>query len=103
MEENVSKKEYEVRNQLVDERFTRDKERIEKLEDMCADLQNLSTQMGALLKKYDEQLEEQKASIREIEKKPGKHWDKLISSILAAIGSAIGSAILTAMILSPEF
>ena len=92
------------RRKIMEERFARDKERIETLEKLCADLQKLSTQMGELLKKYDEQISENKEQLKEqdarltaIEQKPLRWWEKLTGAIVTAIGAAAGGSILTMM------
>lgn len=93
------------RMRIQDERFARDKERIEYLEQVCDDLQRLTVQMGELLKKYDEELQDHREQLRAqderltaIEQRPAKWWDKLIGTIITAVGSAIGGSLLTLLV-----
>lgn len=86
------------RQKVQDERFARDKERIENLEKMCGELQQLSTQMGELLKKYDEQLSEQDERIKAIEQKPAKRWDSVVTTIFTNLASALTGALIAILI-----
>lgn len=93
------------RQKIQDERFARDKERIENLEKMCGELKQLSTQMGELLKKYDEQLGEHKAELKQqeerltaIEQRPLRWWEKLSGAVATSLGAAIGGSFLTILI-----
>ena len=55
MSETVSDALCRERQRVQDERFARDKERIEDLEKICEKLNRLSIEMGELIKKHDEE------------------------------------------------
>ena len=64
------------RQRIHDERFARDKERIEDLERICDKLNRLSIEMSELVKKHDEQLSAQAQRLDSIERKPLRWWEK---------------------------
>ena len=95
------------RMRIQDERFARDKERIQGLEQVCSELQRLTAQMSELLKKYDEELQDHREQLKAhddrltaIEQRPAKWWDKLVGTIITAVGSAIGGSLLTLLVQS---
>ena len=57
------------RQRVQDERFKRDLERIEDLEQVCDKLNRLSIEMSELVKKHDEQLATQAQRLESIEQK----------------------------------
>lgn len=82
----------QYRDKLIDERFARDKERIEEHErhmkqqdDERRDLKETMIRMGELLDKYDEKLESHEKRIDAIEQKPGRRWDMVIDKIITVI------------------
>lgn len=86
------------RQRIHDERFARDKERIEDLERICEKLNRLSIEMGELVKKHDEQLSAQAQRLDSIERKPLRWWEKFAGAIITALGSAIGGGMLVVVI-----
>lgn len=70
MSETVSDALCRERQRVQDERFARDKERIEDLEKICEKLNRLSIEMGELIKKHDEELNHQSRRLQVIEQKP---------------------------------
>lgn len=107
MAEPVSAELCMERMRVQDERFARDLERIQSLEQVCDELQRLTVQMSELLKKYDEELQEHRQQLKAhddrltaIEQRPVKWWDKLIATIITAVGSAIGGSLLTILVQS---
>lgn len=93
------------RMKVQNERFARDLERIQSLEDTCEELRELSIQMGELLKKYDEELRDHRQQLKEqdervtaIEQRPAKWWEKLTGAIITALGSALGGCLLTLLV-----
>ena len=95
------------RMRIQDERFARDKERIQGLEQVCSELQRLTAQMSELLKKYGggrpdqrEQLKAHDDRLTAIGQRPAKWWDKLVGTIITAVGSAIGGSLLTLLVQS---
>ena len=77
MSETVSDALCRERQRVQDERFARDKERIEDLEKICEKLNRLSIEMGELIKKHDEELNHQSRRLQVIEQKPLRWWKNL--------------------------
>ena len=86
------------RQRVQDERFARDKERIEDLEQVCDKLNRLSIEMSELVKKHDEQLTRQDKRLEAIEQKPLRWWEKFTGAIITALGSAVGGGVLALLI-----
>lgn len=83
------------RQRVQDERFKRDLERIEDLEQVCDKLNRLSIEMSELVKKHDEQLAAQAQRLDAIEQRPLHWWEKFAGAIVTALGAAIGGCLLT--------
>ena len=98
MSETVSDALCRERQRVQDERFARDKERIEDLEKICEKLNRLSIEMSELVKKHDEQLAAQAQRLESIEQKPLRWWEKFTGAIIAALGSAVGGGMLALLI-----
>ena len=94
VDENLCKE----RQRIHDERFARDKERIEDLERICDKLNRLSIEMSELVKKHDEQLAAQAQRLEAVEAKPLRWWEKFTGAIITALGSAIGGGMLALLI-----
>ena len=77
MSETVSDALCRERQRVQDERFVRDKERIEDLEKICEKLNRLSIEMGELIKQ-----------------KPLRWWEKFAGAVITALGSAVGGGML---------
>ena len=95
MPEPVSDTLCRERQRVQDERFKRDLERIEDLEQVCDKLNRLSIEMSELVKKHDEQLAAQAQRLESIEQKPLRWWEKFAGAIVTALGAAIGGCLLT--------
>lgn len=92
--------ENQFRDKLYDERFARDKERIENHEahmkeqdEAIRKVQDLTIEMGEMIKRHDERLDDQGQRIRTIEQKPGKRWDVVIDKIITVLVAAAVSAL----------
>lgn len=94
MSETVSDALCRERQRVQDERFARDKERIEDLEKICEKLNRLSIEMSELVKKHDEQLNWQAQRLDAIEQKPLHWWEKFTGAVITALGSAVGGGML---------
>lgn len=91
----------DYRDKLIDERFQRDKERIEHHEDHMAeqdnkisDLEKLSIEMGELIKRHDEKIESNSKDIQSLKEQPAKNWSMVVSTIISAVTSGIVAAII---------
>ena len=94
MSETVSEALCRERQRVQDERFARDKERIEDLEKICEKLNRLSIEMSELVKKHDEQLNCQAQRLDAIEQKPLRWWEKFAGAVITALGSAVSGGML---------
>lgn len=86
--------ENQYRDQLYDERFARDKERIEQHEAHMreqdaerAELREMSIKMAELLSRHDEAIVKHEERIHTMEEKPAKSWSALQSAAISAIVS----------------
>lgn len=87
--------ENQYRDKLIDERFARDKERIENherhMEDQDAErrqIKELTIRMGELLDKHDEKIDNHEKRIEAMEQKPSRRWDMVIDKIITVIVAA---------------
>ncbi len=90
----VTRDQYDGRNQVVDERFARDKERIDSQEEDMRKVQALTIEMALLNKKHDEQIDKHEQRITRLERQPADQYGKIKTSVVTAIVSgAVGYAI----------
>lgn len=104
--EPVTKSVYEADLKRYDERFSRDYERLDKLERDQDDLVKLSIQMGDILKRHDDDIRTTRETqdlhegrIYKLETKPVMWWEKLSGSIITTLGGTLGGAILALVLL----
>ena len=81
--------ENQLRDKLYDERFQRDKERIEEHERHMKEqdaerkeLRELTIEMSEMIKRHDERISEHGTRITAMEQKPGRRWDMVIDKII---------------------
>lgn len=94
--------ENQYRDKLIDERFARDKERIESherhMDEQDAErreLRELSIRMGELLDKHDEKLGNHEKRIEAMEQKPSRRWDMVIDKVINAVVAACVAWLMT--------
>lgn len=87
------------RQKRLDERFDRDRQDIEKLEDKqdeCArrsrKLEELNIKMGEILKNHEEKLTNHDKRIGQLESVSGTRWNHLVNYLLAGIIGALAAA-----------
>lgn len=85
----ISRGEIESRDKLYDERFARDKERIEKTEELTAKMSELLSQVTEIQKSDHEELKEHNKRISTLETRPSAWMDKIWSAGIASAVSAI--------------
>jgi hypothetical protein len=73
------------RRKVEDERFARDKERLEALEKAQQELINVSTKLTQMLEYQQDQVKGHDTRISDIEKKPESWLDTIKSAIIAAV------------------
>ena len=93
--ENVSKAAFDGRSQVVDERFTRNKERLDTLEVNLKTISDLTISMGKILEQYKEQLDNHERRLDKQESKPSAWLDRIISGVLGAVIAALVASALT--------
>lgn len=94
----VSRDQYDGRNQVVDERFARDKERIDAQEEDMRKVQALTIEMASLNKKHDQQLNTHEQRITSLERVPIDQYGKVKTAFVTAIISGTVGYALSAII-----
>lgn len=81
-----------VRNDLCDERrakfderFARDKERIDGLEKNMQEISALNIKMGQMLEQHDKKLDGHEKRLESLEKQPSKWLDRIITVVITAL------------------
>ncbi len=89
----VSEEVCRERHRTMDERFERDKERLERQEDKTDKLVELSAQMGEIIKAHNDKLDNHEHRLGDLESKPAKRWDIIVSAALQWIVVAVLAAV----------
>lgn len=94
--------ENQYRDKLIDERFARDKERIENherhMDEQDAErreIKELTIRMCELLDKHDEKLSNHEKRLDTIEQKPVRRWDMVIDKVINAVVAACVAWLMT--------
>ncbi len=74
---------------MLDERFRRDKEDIEKHERTISELKDLTKEISALVKQNDTTIKNHENRIVQLEKKPSMWLDRIISALISAAIAAV--------------
>lgn len=74
----------EMRDKLVDERFGRDKERLDKLDDAMAQMTTLCTQLSEIQRRDHEDLKEHDSRICELEHRPSQWIDRIVAAVISS-------------------
>jgi hypothetical protein len=93
----ITRPEFVGRNALCDERFGRDKERLDAYETGLQEVQKLSVQMGEMIKRHDSQIENHEQRLASIEKQPADQYGKVKMAVVTAVISVMVSGIMTAV------
>lgn len=88
---------FEQRSQLVDERFSRDKERLDKLEASVQKLADASLRLVETQKRDHDDIQEHAKRLAELEHRPGQWMDKLIAAAISSSVAAMVSYIVASM------
>lgn len=83
----VTRDQFDGRCQVVDERFGRDKERLDAQEKAMQQIRDLTVQMGEILKKYDSSIEAHEKRITTLEKQPADQYGKIKAAFISAVVS----------------
>lgn len=88
-------------NQRRDDENTRQNHRIEALETTVKEIGKLTTSVEKLAMSTQNmatELSKQGDRLTEIEKKPGKRWESVVTAILGAVAGAVGAGIAAGII-----
>ncbi|MEA4831917.1 MAG: hypothetical protein VB118_04780 [Oscillospiraceae bacterium] len=77
-----------------DERFERDKERIQSVEKLCEAIAGLIIE----LKHTNKMIESHESRIKALEDRPIKRWDGLVSTCIAAIAGGLIGYLISAIL-----
>lgn len=83
-----------LRVKAFDERFQRDKERLEKIEALTQEVSKCNIQLTEIIRSQGEAIRDHEERLHEIERRPGVLWDKVTAGIIAASVSAFMTFIL---------
>ena len=83
------------------ERFSRDKERLDLQEKKMEKVSDLSIQMGEMLKRHDDELQNHDKRLETLESKPGKLWDTLIMEVIKLLASGAVGAVIAYLTMQP--
>ena len=81
----MTREEYKARQELCDERFRRDKERLTCMEDTLKALGEVSIKLSILVEQHETKLDKQDTKIGSIELKPVKRWENVVGDIVKYI------------------
>ena len=93
MENTVSKDMHEGRCKIEDERFARDKERLDGMQDNLEKVTTLTVQMGEILKQNNDKIENHDKRLTAIECKPSKMVETVKTSAIVLMVGALITAI----------
>ena len=75
----------EITQKLYDERFSRDKDRLDKLESLAEEVSKCSIRLTQMVESDHDKIEEHDKRLHEIEERPRDWVDKALSGVIAAI------------------
>ncbi len=84
----------EQKHKVCDERFLRDKERIQSVEKLCEAIAGLVVE----LKHTNKMIESHESRIKALEERPVKRWDGLVSTCIAAIAGGLIGYLISAIL-----
>lgn len=88
-------------NDSIREEDKRQNKRLEKLEESVERMTNLTIsveKMALSMEQMAKELKQQGERLEQIESKPAKRWDLLISGIIGVIAAAIGGGVVAAIL-----
>ncbi|MBE6831335.1 MAG: hypothetical protein E7519_14120 [Ruminococcaceae bacterium] len=105
MSEYVADEVCTERHKVVDERFSRDKQDIEDMKHSLEDkderqrkIEQLTVEMGQMLKNHDRLLENHDKRLETLESKPSRILDKIQGAFIGAVVTGLVAAILATII-----
>lgn len=81
--ENALKTHIESQEKMCEERFARDKERIDRIEEKFEDISTCNTKLTCLIEKYDGILDAHEDRLKALEQRPNAWFDKFITAIIS--------------------
>ena len=101
MDDYVTRGEHDALRELVDKENDRQNHRIGALEQTVKEIQKLTVSVERLAVNMENMLKEQErqsAQLRELEEKPGKRWEAVVTGIIGAVVGAIVTAAMAGII-----
>lgn len=89
MEQYVSTDVCNERRENAAERFSRDKERLDKVEVTNEDLKQITVRLDTLIEKQAQQIENHEERIETLEKHPSQLWDRVLFALIGAVCSGL--------------
>ncbi|HEX2986116.1 MAG TPA: hypothetical protein VHO71_04800 [Caproiciproducens sp.] len=83
----------EERQKRMDERFARDKERLDKVEVTTEDLKQIVVRLDVVIEDQRKQLANHEQRLVEMESKPARRWEAVINTVLQWLAVAIMAAV----------
>lgn len=95
MEKNtVSMEVCEERHKALEKYLNNERSQVEKHDTEIKDIQEAIIRLTALMEKHDQDIEDHEERIRNIEGRPGKRWDSLISQLISIFTAAAAGGII---------
>lgn len=94
----VTQDQYNGRNQVVDERCGRDKERLEIQEKAMQEVRDLTVQMGEIIKKFSDTIGSHEKRLCDLERQPADQYSKIKLSLISAFVGGIAVYVLNAIL-----
>lgn len=89
--------EAEYLKQLFDERFDRDKERLDKDEKLIEELSACNIKLTAMIEAHEKQLDAYNKRLAAIEAKPAERWNNVVKTVLSTVAAAVAGFFLAKM------
>ena len=98
----ISGHEFEGRKAMCDERFARDKQRLDKQEAALDEIRMLNVKIAEMIERHDETVRKHDERLTAIEKQPADTWGKVKAAIIGAIASGIAVAAINLLLNAPK-
>ena len=86
--------ELEYLRQLFDERFDRDKERLDKDEKLIEELSACNIKLTAMIEAHEQQISDCSKRLAVMEGKSGRRWDGMVEKLMLTAAAAIAGMVL---------
>ncbi|MGJ4851424.1 hypothetical protein ACH6CV_14370 [Bacillota bacterium Meth-B3] len=94
--------EFVGRTNMCDERFSRDKQRLDKQEATLDEIKMLNVKLTEMIERHDEAVRKHDDRLAAIEKQPADTWGKVKAAIIGAVASGIAMAAINQVLNAPK-